>query len=74
MTMVLALKYEKEKSWHSIVKEAREFSREIALDIETKLDGEMKNAKDAQKLKIIAKEKGKKAIHITWKSKPSNSQ
>ena len=34
----------------------------------------MKNTKDAQKLKIIAKEKGKKAIHIAWKSKPSNSQ
>ena len=29
----LALKYEKEKGSHSVVKEAREFAREIDLDL-----------------------------------------
>ena len=67
MTMVLALKHEKEKSLHSIVKEARAFVREIPSDIETKFDAKIKNTKNAQKFKIIAEEKGKKGIHIAWK-------
>ena len=47
MTMVLALKHEKEKSLHSIVKEARAFVREIPSDIETKFDAKIKNTKNA---------------------------
>ena len=65
----LALKHEKEKDSHSVVKEAKKFAREIDLDLETEFDGEMKNTKNAQKLKRIAKEKGKKAIDTAWKSK-----
>ena len=69
----LALKHEKEKV-HSVVKEAREFEREIDLDLETEFDGEMKNTENARKLKRIAKEKGKKAIDIAWKSHPLHGQ
>ena len=58
----LALKHEKEKGSHSVVKEAREFACEIDLDLETEFDGEMKNMKNAR-------EKGKKAIDTAWKSK-----
>ena len=46
----LALKYEKEKGSHSVVKEAREFAREIDLDLETESDDEMKNTENARKL------------------------
>ena len=70
----LALKHEKEKGSHSVVKEAREFACEIDLDLETEFDGEMKNTENAQKLKRIAKEKGKKAIDTAWKSKPLHGQ
>ena len=62
----LALMHEKGKGWHSVVKEAREFAREIDLDLETEFDGEMKNTENARKLKRIAKEKGKKAIDTAW--------
>ena len=34
----------------------------------------MKNTKNAQKLKRIAKEKGKKALDSVWKSKPLHGQ
>ena len=34
----------------------------------------MKNIENAQKLKRIAKEKGKKAIYTAWKSKPLHDQ
>ena len=34
----------------------------------------MKNTENAQKLKRIAKEKGKKAIDTAWKSKPLHGQ
>ena len=50
-----------------VVKESREFACEIDLDLKTQFDGEMKNMENAQKLKRIAKEKGKKAIDTTWK-------
>ena len=60
----LALKHEKEKDSHSIVKEAREFVREIDLDLETEFDGEMKSTENAWNLNRIAKEKGKKAINM----------
>ena len=70
----LALKHEKEKGSRSVVKEAREFACEIDLDLETEFDGEMKNTENAQKLKRIAKEKGKKAIDTAWKSKPLHGQ
>ena len=43
----LALKHEKEKGSHSVVKEAIEFAREIELDLETELDGEIKNTENA---------------------------
>ena len=66
----LALKHEKEKGLHSVVKEAREFARKIGLDLETGFDGEMKNTENVRNLKRIAKEKGKKAIDTAWKSKP----
>ena len=66
----LALQHGKEKGSHSVVKEAREFAREIDLDLETEFDGEMKNTENARKLKRIAKEKGKKAIDTAWKLKP----
>ena len=56
--MLLALKYEKEKGSHSVIKEAREFAREIDLDLQTEFDGEMKIMENARKLKRIAKEKG----------------
>ena len=55
-------------------KEAREFEWEIDLDLETEFDGEMKNRKNAQKLKRIAKGKGKKVIDTPWKSKPLHGQ
>ena len=70
----LALKHEKEKGSHSVVKEAKKFAHEIYLDLETEFDGEIKNTENAQKLKRIAKEKGKKAIVSAWKSKPFRSQ
>ena len=62
----LALKHEKEKGSHSVVKETKEFVREF--------DGEMENTENAQKLKRIAKEKEKKAIDTAWKSKPLHGQ
>ena len=46
----LALKHEKEKGSHSVVKEARKFAREIDLVLETEFDGEMKNTEDVQKM------------------------
>ena len=58
----LALKNEKEKGYHSVAKVTKKFACEIDLDLETEFDGEMKNTENAQKLKRIAKEKGKKAI------------
>ena len=70
----LALKHEKEKGSHSVVKEAKKFAHEIYLDLETEFDWEIKNTENAQKLKRIAKEKGKKAIVSAWKSKPLRSQ
>ena len=56
----LALKHEKEKGSHSVVKEAREFPREIDLDLETEFDGEMKKTENPQKLKRIPEEKGRR--------------
>ena len=56
--MLLALKHEKEKGSHSVIKEAREFAREMDLDLQTEFDGEMKIMENARKLKRIAKEKG----------------
>ena len=72
--MLVALKHEKEKVSHSFVKEAREFAREMDLDLETEFDGEMKNTENARQLKSIAKKKGKKAIDTVWKSKPLHGQ
>ena len=69
-----ALNMNKKKGSHSLVKEAKKFAREIDLDLETEFDGEMKNTENAQKLKRIAKEKGKKAIDTAWKSKPLHGQ
>ena len=51
-----ALKHEKEKGSHSVVKEARKFAREIDLVLETEFDGEMKNTKDVQKMFKSSKE------------------
>ena len=65
----LALKHEKEKGSCSVVKEAKEFAREIDFDLETEINEEMKNTENARKLKRIAKEKGKQAIGTAWKSK-----
>ena len=70
----LALKHEIEKGSHSVVKETKEFVREIDSDLETEFDGEMENTENAQKLKRIAKEKEKKAIDTAWKSKPLHGQ
>ena len=70
----LSLKHEKEKGCHSVVKEAKKFVPEIDLDLETEFDEEMKNTENAQKLKRIAKEKGKKALDTAWKSKPLHGQ
>ena len=53
-----ALKYDKEKGSHAVIKEAREFAREIDLDLQTEFDGEMKIMENARKMKTIAKEKG----------------
>ena len=49
----LALKHEQEKGSHSVEKEAREFAREIDLDLETEFDGEMKNTENAPEVKTI---------------------
>ena len=65
-----ALNMNKKKGSHSLVKKAKKFAREIDLDLETEFDGEMKNTENAQKLKRIAKEKGKNSIDTAWKSKP----
>ena len=70
----LALKREKEKGSHSVVKEAREFANEIDLDLEAEFDAEMKIMEDAQRLERIAKEKGKKVVDTAWKSKPLHVQ
>ena len=70
----LALKHEQEKGSHSVLKVAREFAREIDLDLETESDGETKNKENAQKLKKIAKEKNKNALDTAWKSKPLHGQ
>ena len=64
----------KEKGSHSVVKEAEKIASEIDLDLETEFDGEIKNTKNAQKLQRIAREKGKKAIDIAWKSKSLHGQ
>ena len=61
----LTLKHEKEKISHFVVKEARKFAREMDLDLETEFDGEIKNTENARKL--IAKEKGRRAIDTVWK-------
>ena len=52
------------KKKKSVVKEVREFAREIYLDLETEFNGEMKNIENARKLKIIAKRKGKNSYEI----------
>ena len=70
----LALKHEKEKVSHSVVNKAREFAREMNLDLEIEFDGEMKNTENARKLKRIAKEKGKKTTGTAWKPKPLHGQ
>ena len=69
----LALKHEKEKVSHSVVKEAKEFLQEIDLDFETEFDGKMKNTENARKSERIAKGKGKggcryylKVKTVTW--------
>ena len=64
--LCLALKNKKEKGSHSVVKEAREFAREIHSDFETKFDEEMKKTENARKLKRIANEKGQKVIDTAW--------
>ena len=64
----------KKKKADTVVKKAREFAREMDLDLETKFGGEMKNTENARKLKRIANEKGKKAIDTAWKSKPFHGQ
>ena len=66
----VALKNEKEKGSYSIVKESREFAREIDFDLETKFEEDMKNTENVRKLKRIAKETGKKPICTAWKLKP----
>ena len=40
----------KKKKVNTVVKEAREFAREIDLDLETESDDEMKNTENARKL------------------------
>ena len=62
----LALKHEQEEGSHSVLKVAREFAREIDLDFETEFDGETKSKENARKLKRIAKEKNKNALHAAW--------
>ena len=47
---------------HSVVKEVREFVLKIDLVLETEFYEEMKNMKNARKLKRIANEKIKKAV------------
>ena len=69
-----ALKHGKGNFLHSVVKEAREFAREMELDLEIEFDREMKNTENARKLARIAKEKGKKAIDTAWKSKSLHSK
>ena len=48
---MLRLDLKHESSSHSVVKEAREFAREVDLDLETQFNGEMKNTENAQKFK-----------------------
>ena len=71
---MLRLDLKHESSSHSVVKEAREFAREVDLDLETQFNGEMKNTENAQKLKKITKEKEKKPIDTSWKSRPLHGQ
>ena len=56
----LALKYEKEKGSHSVVKDTREFAREIDLDLENEFDGEMKNTENDRKLKELLRKKDRR--------------
>ena len=51
----LALKHEKEKGSHSVIKESKKFARKIDLDLETEFDREMKDTENPQKLKRIVK-------------------
>ena len=46
----LALSHEKEKGSHSVEKEAKEFAREIDLDLETKFDWKIKSTKNLKEL------------------------
>ena len=57
------MKHKKVKVSHSVIKESREYAREMDSDLKTEFDGEMKNTENARKLKRIGKEKGKKAIN-----------
>ena len=59
----LASRYEKEKGLHYVVKEAREFAREIDLDLEGEFDRKM--LENVRKLERITNEKGIKAIDTT---------
>ena len=70
----LALKHEQERGSHSVLKVAREFAREIDLDLETEFDGETNNKENARKLKRIAKGKNKNALDTAWNSKPLHGQ
>ena len=68
----LALNHHQEKGSCSVVKEAREFSGEINLDVESEFDGEMKNGENVRKLKRIAKKEKEGYRHylqvktVTW--------
>ena len=64
----------KKKKAHTVVKETKTFAHENNLDLETEFDGEIKNKENAQKLKRIADEKGKKAIDTAWKLKLLHGQ
>ena len=74
----LALKHEKEKGSHSVVKEAREFACEIDLDLETEFDGGDEEHEKCLKIEKNCYGKGKEGYRyclevktFTWSKPPS---
>ena len=66
--------HERNKTLHSVVKEARKYCRELDVDINGEFDDSLGPTKNAKKLKHQAKLNGTTAIYETWKSKPLHGQ
>ena len=72
--MNLVLSHERNKTLHSVVKEARKYCLEIDLNIDKEFEENLSPTMNAKKLKQHAKNKRSTAIYETWKSKPLHGQ